>query len=60
MTSRERVLTSLNKKEPDRIPLFYRDVPEVEKRLLRDLDLPGRVLGNRFKSPGEDGRSGHS
>ncbi|MFP4383557.1 MAG: hypothetical protein ACLFSE_05885 [Spirochaetia bacterium] len=42
MTSGERVLLALNKKEPDRGPLFYRDVPEVEKRLLRDLNLPGR------------------
>ena len=28
--------------EPDRVPLFYRDVPEVEERLLRDLNLTGR------------------
>jgi len=27
---------------PDRVPLFYRDVPEVERRLLRDLKLTGR------------------
>ena len=42
MTSRERVLTTLNHQEPDRVPLFYRDVPEVEERLLRDLGLQDR------------------
>jgi uroporphyrinogen decarboxylase len=42
MTPRERVLTSLQHKEPDRVPLFYRDVPEVERRLLRDLGLKDR------------------
>ena len=42
MTSRERVLTSLRHQEPDRVPLFYRDVPEVETRLLQDLTLPDR------------------
>ena len=42
MTHRGRVLTSLQHKEPDRVPLFYRDVPEVEQRLLRDLGLKDR------------------
>lgn len=42
MTSRERVLTALQHKEPDRVPLFYRDVPEVEQRLLKDLGLGSR------------------
>lgn len=42
MNSRQRVLKALRHEEPDRIPLFYRDVPEVEKRLLRDLDLECR------------------
>ena len=39
MTHRERVLKALGLSEPDRVPLFYRDVPEVEERLLRDLAL---------------------
>lgn len=42
MTHRERVLTALSHREPDRVPLFYRDVPEVEQRLLRDLALKDR------------------
>ena len=42
MTHRERVLAAINHREPDRVPLFYRDVPEVEQRLLRDLDLTDR------------------
>lgn len=42
MTSRERVLTSVQHKEPDRVPLFYRDVPEVQDRLLTDLGLQSR------------------
>ena len=39
MTHRERVLMALGLSEPDRVPFFYRDVPEVEARLLRDLGL---------------------
>jgi uroporphyrinogen decarboxylase len=39
---RERVVTAMRRQEPDRVPLFYRDVPEVEARLLRDLGLPDR------------------
>lgn len=44
MTSihRERVLTAMNHERPDRVPLFYRDVPEVEERLLRDLNMKSR------------------
>lgn len=42
MNSRQRVLKALRHEEPDRVPLFYRDVPEVEKRLLKDLDLESR------------------
>ena len=39
MTPCQRVLTAVNHEEPDRVPLFYRDVPEVRERLLRDLHL---------------------
>ena len=39
MTPRERVLTALSYRAPDRVPLFYRDVEEVEQRLLRELQL---------------------
>ena len=42
MTHRGSVLTALGHKEPDRVPLFYRDEPEVEGRLLRDLGLDDR------------------
>jgi len=42
VTPRERVLRAVRHQEPDRVPLFYRDVPEVEARLLRDLDLRSR------------------
>lgn len=48
MTHRERVLSALGHREPDRIPLFYRDVPEVEQRLLRDLGLNDREELLRF------------
>jgi len=37
MTHRERVLAAVRHEEPDRVPLFYRDVPEVRSRLMRDL-----------------------
>jgi len=37
MTPRERVLAAVRHEEPDRVPLFYRDVPEVRARLLADL-----------------------
>jgi len=42
MNHRERVLTAMKHREPDRVPLFYRDVPEVDERLRRDLGLRGR------------------
>ena len=42
MTSRERVMMTMDHQEPDRVPLFYRDVPEVEKRILEDLNLKTR------------------
>ena len=42
MKPRQRVLTALNHERPDRVPLFYRDVPEVEARLLKDLSLNSR------------------
>jgi uroporphyrinogen decarboxylase len=42
MTSKERVLNSVRHEKVDRVPLFYRDVPEVEHRLLRDLNLSSR------------------
>ena len=40
LNSKERVLTAVQHKEPDRVPLFYRDVPEVNARLLKELNLP--------------------
>ena len=42
MTPRERVLTAMRHRKPDRVPFFYRDEPEVEHRLLKDLDLKNR------------------
>ncbi len=42
MTPRERVLLAVRHREPDRVPLFYRDVPEVDARLRRDLGLKTR------------------
>lgn len=42
MNHRERVLTAAHLRQPDRVPLFYRDVPEVEERLRRDLGLADR------------------
>jgi len=42
MTPRQRVLRAVRHLEPDRVPLFYRDVPEVEARLLKDLRLDDR------------------
>lgn len=35
-------MTALQHKTPDRVPFFYRDVPEVEQRLLKDLNLNTR------------------
>ncbi len=34
MTPRQRVLTAMRHERPDRVPLFYRDVPEVRARLM--------------------------
>lgn len=49
MNHRERVLCSMHREQPDRVPLFYRDVPEVRSRLLRDLDLESyEALLTRF------------
>lgn len=48
MTHREIVLDALNHRQSERIPLFYRDVPEVEKRLCRDLGLSCREDLLRF------------
>ena len=42
MTSKERVMKSMNGEKIDHVPLFYRDVPEVEKRLKKDLGLKTR------------------
>ncbi len=54
MSSRERVLTSLAHKEPDRVPFIYRDIPQVRSRLLKDLELHGdeelfELLGIDFR-----------
>jgi uroporphyrinogen decarboxylase len=54
MTSRERVLAALRHEETDRVPLFYRDVPEVDARLRRDLGVASRdelleLLGIDFR-----------
>jgi uroporphyrinogen decarboxylase len=42
MNSKVRVLSTLKGEKTDRVPLFYRDTPEVEKRLLKDLKLKDR------------------
>ncbi|MCD6123458.1 MAG: hypothetical protein J7K04_16620 [Spirochaetales bacterium] len=39
MTPKKRVLTALHHSEPDRVPFMYRDIPEVRKRLLKELKL---------------------
>lgn len=50
MTPRDRVFAAMRHEEPDRVPHFYRDIPEVEERLLRDLGLPDReALLRRFE-----------
>lgn len=54
MQARERVLTSLNHIEPDRVPFMYRDVPQVRSRLLEDLKLESdeelfKTLGIDFR-----------
>jgi uroporphyrinogen decarboxylase len=42
MNSYQRVLKAMRHEPTGRVPLFYRDVPEVEQRLLADLHLPDR------------------
>ena len=50
MSPKERVLTAMRHEPPDRVPHFYRDTPEVERRLLRVLELPDReALLRRFE-----------
>ena len=44
MNSKERVLTAINIKEPDRIPLFVELVPEVEQKLYKKYKLKGNEL----------------
>ncbi len=48
MQPRERVYCALRHEQPDRVPLFYRDVPEVSERLIRDLNLKDREALLRF------------
>jgi uroporphyrinogen decarboxylase len=36
---KERVFASLDHREPDRVPLFYRSIPEVDERLKAELNL---------------------
>jgi len=38
-SSRKRVFDAINHKQPDRVPLMYRDVPEVRARLKKDLNV---------------------
>ena len=42
MNHRERVMAAMRHEEPDRVPLFYRDIPEVDERLQKDLGLSSR------------------
>jgi len=42
MTAKERVLKTVRREKTDRVPLFYRDVPEVDSRLRKDLNLNSR------------------
>lgn len=48
MTSRERVRMAMRHQQPDRAPLFYRDIPEVRERLLRELGLTDDEALYRF------------
>lgn len=48
MKPRERVLAAVAHRETDRVPLFYRDEPEVDQRLRRDLGLATREDLLRF------------
>ena len=40
MNSRERVLTTLNRKEPDRPPVFATLTPQAAQNLSRSMDVP--------------------
>ena len=42
MTSRQRVLTAIRHREPDRVPFDYWAAPEVTERLLRHFNLPDK------------------
>jgi hypothetical protein len=42
MNHKERVLKALNQEQPDRVPLFYWDVPEFGERLMAHLGLNTR------------------
>lgn len=44
MNSKERVLTAIKIKEPDRVPLFVEVVPEVEQKLYDKYKLKGNEL----------------
>ena len=44
MNSKERVLTAINIKEPDMVPLFAQAVPEVEQKLYEKYGLKGNEL----------------
>lgn len=44
MNSRERVLTTINIKEPDQVPLFLEVVPEIEQKLYEKYGLKGNEL----------------
>ena len=49
MNSRERVLTAFKHKTPDRVPLDYCAVPEIDVKLIEHLKLPDRdALLNRL------------
>ena len=48
MTAKERVIAAMRHEQPDRVPCFYRDIPEVRERLLRELGLPDSEALFRF------------
>ena len=48
MTPKQRVYAAMQHIQPDRAPLFYRDVPEVEQRLCKDLGLADREALLRY------------
>lgn len=39
LSPRDRVMAAVHRSRPDRVPFFYRDVPEVRRRLLGELNL---------------------